>query len=131
MTSIAFTYPGAHAEKKGAVHRLCRPLIGDWMDVRDRRSGEKMDLHVAMKAHGRGLVGSIHVKGSNKWLRMEVSPAWFCAKAFVFERRGNGYSHVATVRLCHQNKKHSVLWQVVGRDQTGCLPQEAVLWPYG
>jgi hypothetical protein len=127
MTSTVAAFPGARRER-ASIPRLTRVLIGDWTDVQQRRAGKKIGLHVTLKAHGSGVIGAIHVLSSNRWFRMEVTPAWFCGKGWVYERRGSGYSHVALVRLCHRKKDRSVLWQVIGRDQTGCLPQEAVLW---
>lgn len=128
MASIAASYE--HTGEKGSIPRLCRPLIGDWIDVPDKRSGKPMTLHVTFKAHGNEVVGSLHVRPANAWLRMKVTSGWFCAKGLVYERRGGAFSHVATVRLCHRKKDRSVLWQVTGPDQSGCLPHEAVLWPH-
>jgi hypothetical protein len=128
MTSTVAAYSDAHRERV-SIPRLCRAVIGDWTDVRDRRADrEKIGLHVTLKAHGNGVIGAIHVLASNKWFRIEVTPAWFCAKGWIYERRGDSYSHVAMVRLCHRNKDRTVLWQVIGCDQTGSLPHEVVLW---
>ena len=85
---------------------------------------------MALKAHGNEVVGSIHVKKSNTWLRMKLTPAWFCAKGLVYERKANTFVHVATVRLCHRKKEHCVLWQVLGPDLSRSLPQEALLWTH-
>lgn len=112
--------------KREAVPRFCREFIGDWADA--NQTAQPLGFHLTLKAYGRKVYGAIHETGVNRWFRMEVSPAWFCARGLVYERRGNKLIHVATVRLCHRRKERSLLWQVVGKDQSEVLPQEIVLW---
>src|SRR5687768_6856738 len=126
MATLAASYPSVQRENR-AVPKLCRVLLGDWGDVKNAADG-KMGLHVTIKAHGSAVVGSIHLTSTNKWYRMEITPAWFCARGLVYERRDKSLIHVATLRLCHRRKERSVFWQVVGRDQSSSLPPEAILW---
>lgn len=129
MNTMTATYQGSATEKTKSISRLCIPLIGDWSDISDRRSGDPMGIHITIKPHGSEVLGSIHVKSSNTWLRMKVTPGWFCAKGEVYERRDGVLTHVATVRLCHRKKERCMLWQVMGADQSRSLPTETVLWP--
>ena len=87
-----------------------------------------MSFHITTKACGKKVYGSLHLRETNRWFRMEISPAWFCARGLVYERRGRDLIHVATVRLCHRAKERSLLWQVIGKDQSECLPSETILW---
>lgn len=129
MNTMTATYQdSSRAEAKKTISRLCQVLIGDWSDVSDRRSGDQMGIHITIKPHGNEVLGSIHVKSNNTWLRMKVTPGWFCAKGEVYERRDGVLSHVATVRLCHRKKERCILWQVMGADQSRCLPTETMLW---
>jgi hypothetical protein len=104
--------------------------LGDWTDVRDKKSDEPMSLHVAIKAYGNSVFGAVHVMESGKWLRMKVTPGWFCGRGTVYERHRHQLSHVAVVRLCHRKKQRCILWQVLGADTSGSLPKEVLLWPH-
>lgn len=129
MTTIA-AHNITHPEAK-PIPRICRELIGDWTDVGDKRGSQSIQFHVTLKAIGHQVFGSIHVTSSNQWLRMRITPGWFCAIGTVFQRRGGSFVHVATARLCHSKKKRrSLLWQVKGQDMSGCLPSEAILWEH-
>jgi hypothetical protein len=126
MASIAATYSRARQAKR-PISRLCRSLIGDWMDVPEGGSKKQMTIHAAFKAVGNEVLGSVHVVPTNTWLRVRVTPAWFCARGLVYERRNGTVTLVATVRLCHRKKERTLLWQVAGPDLSGCLPKERVL----
>jgi hypothetical protein len=127
MASIAATYSRAH-ESKDSIPRLCRVLIGDWTDVPPGGAKKQMTLHVAFKAHGKEVFGSVHVKAANRWLRVQATPGWFCARGLLYDRKKGSMTHVAKVRLCHRKKERSLLWQVLGPDLSGSLPREVVLW---
>jgi hypothetical protein len=129
MSTIAAHHVG-HPESP-PIPWTCRELIGDWTDVSDKRGAGPMQLHVALKAIGNQVFGAIHVTRSNRWLRMKLTPGWLCALGTVFERRDGSFVHVATVRLCHSwKRRRSVLWQLRGQDQSGCLPRETILWEH-
>jgi hypothetical protein len=130
MSSAVAANQRMSSERAASIPRLCKPLLGDWTDVRERGPNSPIGFHVAIKAYGSGVYGAVHVRQSGKWLRMKVTPGWFCGRGAVYERTRHRLSHVATVRLCHQKKQKCILWQVVGADTSGSLPKEVLLWPH-